>query len=157
MFYLKFIKDTAGKDENFWSDALEKPARKAWAGFTFEQLCKDDIKQIKHKIGISGVLSSESIWYVKADDEHEGAQIDMLIDRRDRVINICEMKFSSDEYSIDKEYDLNLRRKINRFHEATGTKKALQLTFVTTYGVKLNMYSQRISSQITLDDLFTNI
>lgn len=157
MFYLKFVKDNAGKDENFWSNALDNPMRKSWAGFTFEQLCKDHIRQIKHKIGISGVLSTESTWYAKADNEHEGAQIDMLIDRRDRVINICEMKFSNDEYSIDKDYDLNIRRKIHRFQEKTGTKKALQLTFVTTYGVKLNMYSQRISSQVTMDDLFIEL
>ncbi len=154
MFYLKFLKDTPGKDENFWSNTLENPARKAWAGFTFEQLCKGHIKQIKKKIGISGVLSEESEWFVQGDKENEGAQIDMLIDRRDRVINICEMKFSNDEYSIDKDYDQNLRRKISRFAESTGTKKALQLTFITTYGVKMNMYSQRISSQVTLEDLF---
>lgn len=154
MFYLKFIKDMPGKDENFWTNALDNPVRKSWAGFTFEQLCKDHIRQIKKKIGIAGVLSQESTWYVQGDEDGEGAQIDMLIDRRDRVINVCEMKFSSDEYSIDKDYDQNIRRKMSRFSEITGTKKALQLTFVTTYGVKLNMYSQRISSQVTMDDLF---
>lgn len=154
MFYLKFIKDMPGKDENFWTNALDNSVRKSWAGFTFEQLCKDHIRQIKKKIGISGVLSQESTWFVQGDEDGEGAQIDMLIDRRDRVINICEMKFSSDEYSIDKDYDQNIRRKISRFAEVTGTKKALQLTFVTTYGVKLNMYSQRILSQVTMDDLF---
>ena len=154
MFYLKFLKDKVGKDEKFWSNTLENPARKSWAGFTFEQLCKDHIRQIKKKIGFSAVLSQESSWFVQGDEENEGAQIDMLIDRRDRVINICEMKFSSDEYSIDKDYDQNLRRKINRFAEVTGTKKALKLTFITTYGVKMNMYSQRITSQVTLEDLF---
>lgn len=154
MFYLKFIKDMPGKDENFWTNALDNPLRKSWAGFTFEQLCKDHIKQIKKKIGISGVLSQESTWYVQGNEEGEGAQIDMLIDRRDRVINICEMKFSNNEYSIDKDYDQDIRRKVSCFAEVTGTKKALQLTFVTTYGVKLNMYSQRISSQVTMDDLF---
>ena len=80
---------------------------------------------------------------MKADEENEGAQIDMLIDRRDRVINICEMKFVNDEYVIDKDYDKDIRRKISRFQTVTGTKKAIQLTFITTYGVKLNMYSQR--------------
>ena len=157
MFYLKFVKENAGKDENFWSNALDNPARKAWAGFTFEQLCKDHIRQIKQKIGISGVLSEVSTWFVQADEENEGAQIDMLIDRRDRVITICEMKFAHDEYSIDKDYDQILRRKITRFQEATGTKKGIQLVFVTTYGVTLNMYSQRISNQVVLDDLFVNM
>lgn len=67
------------------------------------------------------------------------------------------MKFVNDEYVIDKDYDQDIRRKISKFQSTTGTKKAIQLTFVTTYGVKLNMYSQRISSQVLLDDLFVNL
>ena len=157
MFYFKFVKENAGKDEHFWSNTLDNQARKSWAGFTFEQLCKDHIRQIKQKIGISGVLANVSTWFVQGDKESEGAQIDMLIDRRDRVINICEMKFVNDEYVIDKDYDQDIRRKISKFQSTTGTKKAIQLTFVTTYGVKLNMYSQRISSQVLLDDLFKNL
>ena len=157
MFYFKFVKENAGKDEHFWSNTLDNQARKSWAGFTFEQLCKDHIRQIKQKIGISGVLANVSTWFVQGDEESEGAQIDMLIDRRDRVINICEMKFVNDEYVIDKDYDQDIRRKISKFQSTTGTKKAIQLTFVTTYGVKLNMYSQRISSQVLLDDLFVNL
>ncbi|MBQ3801880.1 MAG: AAA family ATPase [Treponema sp.] len=156
MFQLRFVRGKRGLDERFWSNSLDNPARKAWAGLTFEQLCKDHIRQIKRKIGIAGVLSSESSWFVQADEDHDGAQIDMLIDRRDRVINICEMKFAGDEYVIDKDCDADIRRKISRFTEVTGTRKALQLTFITTYGVKLNMYSQRISSQVTLDDLFAD-
>lgn len=154
LFYFKFLKDNYGNDENFWSNSYEYPSRKVWAGFTFEQLCRDHISQIKQKLSIAGVLSRESSWFVQADDEHDGAQIDMIIDRRDRVINICEMKFADDQFVIDKDYDLNLRRKISRFVEETKTKKTIQLTFVTTYGVKQNMYSGRVSNQVVLEDLF---
>ncbi len=154
LFYFKFLKDNYGKDENFWSNSYEYPSRKVWAGFTFEQLCRDHIRQIKQKLSIAGILSSESSWFVQADKNYDGAQIDMLIDRRDRVINICEMKFADDQFLIDKDYDLNLRRKINRFVEETKTKKTIQLTFVTTYGIKQNMYSSRISNQVLLEDLF---
>ena len=72
MFYLKFVKDNAGKDENYWANALDNPARKVWAGFTFEQLCKDHIRQIKRKIGISGVLSEVPTWYVQAENFQPG-------------------------------------------------------------------------------------
>ena len=101
-------------DEQYWSNSVDNPAKNAWIGLTFEQLCKDHMKQIKHALGISGVLSSESIWYAKGGiDENgtvqQGAQIDLLIDRRDKVINICEMKYSSNEYEIDKSYDGDLR------------------------------------------------
>ena len=123
---------------------------------TFEQLCKDHIPQIKGKLGISGVLSEESIWYTSGDEELgiSGAQIDLLIERRDRVINVCEMKFSINEYAIDKNYDMNLRNKLETFRVLTNCKKSLQTTMITTYGVKQGKYSGIIQSQVTLDDLF---
>lgn len=154
MFYFKFLKNNNGKDESYWSNSYSDSARSAWAGFTFEQLCRDHIKQIKQKLSIAGVLSEESAWFIQGNENEEGAQIDMLIDRKDHVINICEMKFSENQFAIDKDYDSNLRKKISRFIEVTGTKKTIQLTFVTTYGVKKNMYSGRISNQVTLEDLF---
>lgn len=154
LFYFKFLKDKTGKDESYWSNSYSDSSRNSWLGFTFEQLCRDHIIQIKQRLFIAGILSEESAWFVQADDENEGAQIDMLIDRKDKVINICEMKFYDNQFVIDKDYDLDLRRKISRFTEVTGTKKTIQLTFVTTYGVKQNMYSGRISNQVTLEDLF---
>lgn len=154
LFYYRFIHNNFDKDEHFWSNTLDSPSRNAWAGLTFELVCRQHINQIKQKIGIAGVLSSVSSWFVKADGEHEGAEIDMLIDRSDRIINICEIKFSIDEYVIDRDCELKLRRKIERFRECTKTNKALQLTMITTYGVKKNMYSGRIQSEVTMDDLF---
>ena len=109
-FYFHYIWDIKGRDEHFWSNTLDAPVRKNWAGNMFEQVCKDHIKQMKQKIGILGILSEESIWYVKADKELHtpGAQVDLIIDRRDRVIDLFEMKFSLGEYSIDKEYPQTL-------------------------------------------------
>lgn len=156
-FYYRYIKDYYGRDEHFWSNAIDNPARRSWAGLTFEQLCKDHIRQIKTRLGISGVLSEESIWYTQGDEELgiSGTQIDLLIERRDRVINLCEMKFSINEYVIDKEYDMTLRNRIEAFRRMTNCKKTIQTTMITTYGVKRGKYSGIIHSQITLDDLFT--
>lgn len=154
MFYLKFVKGNSFGDDEFWSHSLTSPARRAWAGYTFEQLCKDHIKQIKNKIGISGVLSSQSSWFTQADEVHDGAQIDLLIDRNDRVISVCEMKFSEKPFVIDKKYDMELRNKLGTFRFVTQTKKAVQLVMVTTYGVKQNMYSGLIQKQVTIDDFF---
>ena len=155
-FYFRYIKDNYGKDEHYWSNAIDNPARRAWSGLTFEQLCKDHILQIKNKLGISGVLSEESVWYTQGNEEMgiQGAQIDLLIERRDRVINVCEIKFSLNEYVIDKEYDMILRNKLEAFRRMTNCKKTLQTTMITTYGVKRGKYSGIIHSQITLDDLF---
>ena len=155
-FYYQYIKGNYGKDEHYWSNAVDNPSRRSWSGLTFEQLCKDHISQIKKKLGISGVLTEESIWYTKGDENlgTPGAQIDLLIERRDNVINICEMKFSINEFVIDKKYDMTLRDKVESFIRTTGCKKTIQTTMITTYGVKEGKYSGTIRSQVTLDDLF---
>ena len=158
MFYLKFVKAHYGRDEHFWNNTYDNPSRNAWAGFIFEQVCKDHLAQIKQRLGISGVLSQVSTWYTKPKGTGEkslnGAQIDIVIDRRDHTITLCEVKFSVREFEIDKAYDLVLRNKLEAFKTATKTTKTLQLVMITTYGVKKNSYSGIARSQITLDDLF---
>ena len=156
LFYFRFIKDGFGKDEHFWSNTLDNPSRNAWAGLTFEQGCNDHIAPIKKKLGISGVLSDESTWFsLRTDEENSsGAQIDLLIDRRDQVINICEVKFSMNEFRIDKDYDQRLRNKIAVFRQETKCKKTIQLSMITTYGVQKNKYSSIVTNTVLLDDLF---
>ncbi len=159
-FYFNFIRENYGKDEQYWSHAIDNPARRAWCGLTFEQVCKDHVKQIKKALGILGVLSEESIWFTKGGvDENgtkqKGAQIDLLIDRRDRVVNLCEIKFANDDYEIDGDYNKDLRNKIERFVNLTNCRKTIQLTMITTYGVKPNMYSGFVSNQVVLNDLFS--
>ena len=99
-FYFHFLKDKKRTDEHFWSNSIDLPSRRVWSGFTFEQVCKDHVTQIRKSLGISGVLSEISSWSTKGDKELgiSGAQIDMLIDRRDRVITLFEMKFSVNDY-----------------------------------------------------------
>lgn len=156
LFYFRYIHKNYGKDEHYWSNAIDNPARKVWAGLTFEQICKDHIGQIKQKLGISGVLSQESAWFTAGDEDKgiTGAQIDLLIDRRDRVVSICEMKYSVNEFLIDKKYDMNLRNKVESFRKATDCKKSIQLVMVTSYGLKEGKYNSFVNAQITLDDLY---
>lgn len=154
MFYLRFVRDNYGKDEHFWSNTTDNPSRNAWQGLTFEQICKDHIAQVKKKLGIPGILSTVSSWYKQGNDDEKGAQIDMLIDRRDHVISLCEDKFSTQPYEITKEYDESLKNKVAVFREATGTRKTIQVAMITTYGLKPNKYSNYIGKIIQLDDLF---
>jgi hypothetical protein len=115
------------------------------------------VAQIKKALGIEGVLTEESAWRYQPSKggKEQGAQIDLLIDRQDRCINICEMKYASEEFIIDKKYATELDRKVNTFQQATKTKKTLFLTMVTTYGVKKNEYhTGRIVSDIVMKDLF---
>lgn len=107
---------------------------------------------MKKSIGISAVLNEHSSW--RSRESESGAQIDLLIARRDRVINVCEIKFSLSPYTIDKDYDMRLRNKLEVFRQETGTRDALHLTFISTYGVKPNMYSGLVQSEVVMDDLF---
>jgi hypothetical protein len=156
LFYFRFIKGQLNPDEHYWTLTLDNPARAAWAGNSFEQVCKDHIMAIKYKLGIPGILTEESSWFQRGDKKKgiSGAQIDLLIERSDKVIDICEMKFSSAEYTIDKKTDMNLRNKAETFRTATGCRDTIQLIMITTNGVKENEYSGVIQNQVVMDDLF---
>ncbi len=152
LFYLKWIKNSSPLDENYWINQLDSPAQRTWAGYAFEQVCLLHLQQIKAGLGISGVQTDTSSWVGRS--EGKGAQIDLVIDRKDRVINLCEMKFSIDSFTIDKKYSEELRKKVTVFRSDTGTKKALFLTMITTYGVTQNTYSGIVQNQLTMDSLF---
>lgn len=154
LFYFKFIRENKNNDEHFWSVSIDSATHRAWSGLAFERLCMAHTQQIKAGLGISGVLSNIYSWRKEADENGEGVQIDLLIDRNDQVVNICEMKYSLSEFSIDAEYERNLRNKKSSFIEATNTHKAVHLTMVTTYGIRHNSHSGIVQSEITLEDLF---
>lgn len=155
-FYMHYLKDRHGVDEHYWTNSTGNRSRSVWEGLTFEQVCKDHIMGIKYKLGIPGVLTEESSWFQRGDKKKgiSGAQIDLLIDRSDKVIDICEMKFSSAEYTIDEKTNINLRNKAEAFRTATGCRDTIQLIMITTNGVKDNEYSGVIQNQVVLNDLF---
>ena len=157
LFYCRFVRDHYGKDEHFWSRMNDQPSRYAWSGLTFELVCMDHIDQIRQKLGISGVLTETSFWKSSAANKPDGtagAQIDLIIDRRDHIISLCEIKYSLNEFEIDKSCEMNLRNKTEAFRRETGTSKTLQLVMITTFGVKRNKYSNIVSGQVLLIDLF---
>ena len=141
----------------YWMSRQSDPARTTWAGYAFETLCLKHVRALKSALGISMVESTDGPWRYqpKKESPFPGAQIDLLIDRRDATINLCEMKFSQAEFIIDASYAKELRQKINVFRQVTGTHKNIFLTMVTTYGVINNVYSQELLAiTLTLDDLF---
>lgn len=150
-FYLKFIKPNEKQEVN-WLSKIDTPEYLNWVGYAFEQVCFYHIQEIKKELGISGIDSQQFSW--KSTLSENGAQIDMIIDRSDKTINVCEMKFASAEFSIDKKYDLNLRNKIAVFKEETKTKKSVHLTMITPYGLKQNEYTAMVQNSITIDAFF---
>lgn len=149
LFYFRFLVDKATGN---WEAIQDKAQFYTWAGLTFELLVLQHIEPIKRSLGISGVETQMSTWRCVGGDH--GAQIDLLIDRSDNTINICEAKFSVDIFSISKDYEMNLRNKMQQFIERTKMKKSIQLTFITTYGLAKNIHSGVVHKVITLDDLF---
>lgn len=156
LFYFRFIEKHYGKDEHYWTKASDNPGFRVWAGLSFEQVCKDHISQIKEKLGIASVLTTESVWYTTEDEDKgiSGAQIDLLIDRRDHVVSLCEIKYSMNLFGIDKKYDMNLRNKIESFRKCSECKKSIQLVFITGYGLKEGKYNSLVSNSVTFEDLF---
>lgn len=160
IFYLRFVEHSGVKTNPlYWNLMLTKQEVKVWQGLTFELVCMTHIEQIKQRLGISGMLTEESAWrsqeeYLVAPNKTKKAQIDLVIDRSDRIIHLCEIKFSKELYSIDKDYEMALREKMSVFHDETKTRKSLLTTMITTYGVKTNIHSGIVAAQVTMEDLF---
>lgn len=155
LFYFKFMDGVVNPMPNFWSAAEQTQAVRIWCGHAFERVALQHIDQIKAKLGISGVITRVFGWrYRAADDGDSGTQIDLVIDRDDRVTNLCEVKYRKGEFAIDEKYDLQLQTRRETFIAETGTANAVHLTMITVNGVRRNSYWNDIQSEVTLDDLF---
>jgi AAA+ ATPase superfamily predicted ATPase len=155
LFYLRFIKEKQFMDSKHWLSILDSPVYRAWSGYAFEQVCLYHLPEIKHGLGISGVETAVSSW--RSSSKEDPAQIDLIIDRRDQIINLCEMKFSINPFVIDKKYADVLRNKIGFFKKETGTRKSVFLTMITTFGIKGNPYSGGlVQSDLKMDVLFSD-
>lgn len=139
-------------DEHYWSHNIRTPLTNSWLGLAFERVCMAHIPQIKKSLGIDRIGTEYYSWRSKVSEN--GAQIDLLIERADRIINLCEIKYSSTPYMIDKTEDMKLRMRQSDFVTETGTKYTIFPTMISTYGIYPNAYSGNIQAEITLDDLF---
>ena len=153
IFWIHFLADLKGNSENLWQSLQESPKGNTWNGLAFEQVCFQHVTQIKFKLGISGIRTNEASWTLK-NEAGDGAQIDLLLDRSDNVINACEIKFSAKEYRVDKEYYQLLLHRHAILREAVPGRKTILNTLITTMDLVYNEYSGFFSNVITLDDLF---
>lgn len=155
LFYLQFMENNRQEGTGIWQQLSKTQAYVSWAGYAFENICLKHIPKIKKALGISGVYATASSFYKKGTDKEDGLQFDLLIDRNDFVINICEIKFYGAEITLDKKMALAYRNKMAAFKEATHTRKQLFLTMISTFGLKQNQYSlDLIDTSLTMDDLF---
>lgn len=152
LFYFSFMHNNNFRDEKFWTNSINKPQHNAWTGLSFEIICLLHVKEIKKKLEVLGVQSSEFAW--RSKNAKPAVQIDLLLDRADNIVNICEIKYSNAKYTITKDYDEKLREKMEAYRQELLPRKAIHLLMLTTFGVKPNKYSGIAQNEVTLDDLF---
>lgn len=165
LFYLRFMNGKAGFGNNHWQQMIGGGEYNAWSGYAFETACLHHIDQMLDGLGISGMLNTACSWAYRPteaaksnpdldEDLRKGAQIDLLIDRKDKTITMCEMKYSNTEFEIDKAYDKHVQERIRIFKKVTKTKKSVSLAYVTPCGLVDNMYARKSIRQITAENLF---
>lgn len=164
LFYLTWIESAKRHsllpaENNYWEVVAQTPAWKSWAGYAFESLCFKHINAIKRALGIEHVALSANAWrYLSSDTKlsNSGAQIDLIFDRSDGVITLCEIKYYENDFQIDKALALNIVNKINVYKQETKTKKQLFIAIISASRLKPNQYSSElVTNQVTLDDLFS--
>ncbi len=154
LFHLRFVNEDQGIDENFWTNTTNSPLRSNWQGYAFEQVCLHHLRQIKQALSVENILTNACSWTTgKSDGSQDGAQIDLVLDRKDQIVDLCEIKYCDMLYEITKDYANKLTTRIDLFREKTKTRKALHLVMITPFGLKNNLYAGLIQNEITLDDL----
>jgi AAA+ ATPase superfamily predicted ATPase len=152
LFYFKFLSKNEYNDEHFWTNSENTPQQNSWSGYAFEIVALQHIREIKNALSIAGIQSSVASW--KSEKSVPAAQIDLIINRKDDVIDLCEIKFSKSKFTITKQYEENLRNKMASFTSENKTQKAIHLLMLTTYGLVKNKYFGTVQKEIVLADLF---
>jgi hypothetical protein len=142
---------------NHWLMLHSSTQFKTWAGYAFENVCLNHIHQIAKALGFSGIIYSFSSWtYRPTNNKGKGVQVDLLIERSDNCINLCEIKFYNRQFTVTKDYSEKLIYKKEKFMEVTNTRKTVFTTLITSFGAKENTwYLEAVNNQLTLNDLFT--
>lgn len=155
LFYSRFMSGGKAAGKGTWVKFSAGAAWKGWCGYAFESICLKHTPQLKKALGIESVYTEESVWRHVPGADARGAQIDLLIDRRDRCVNVCEIKFSEGGFELTKAYVRELENKLRVFAETTRTRKTLFLTLVTTHGIKnMGQYTGFVQNEITMEALF---
>jgi AAA+ ATPase superfamily predicted ATPase len=148
-FYLKYISKNKQNGPGTWINIQKSQSFKSWSGFSFENLCLKHLQSIKKALGVASIYTQSSSW------NNKNAQIDLIIERDDNIINLCEIKFLNNDYQLSKNDYSNIKNKLFEFEKDTKTRKTIFVTLITTFGLKPNEYSNElINKTITLKDLF---
>jgi uncharacterized protein len=155
LFYLRFIEHNKDSGGDTWNQLSQTQSVKVWSGYAYENTCLKHLPNIKKALGISGVYTQSSTFFQKGTAEEKGAQIDLVLDRNDQIINLFEIKFYNTEFTLSETDAKALRNQMWIFQEKTKTKKHLMIVLLTTFGMEHNKHSIGLVEKIlTMNDLF---
>ena len=150
MFYQHFV--AKNDEKNWWSKHLNTPEVNTWLGLAYERVCLTHTEQILLALHLDTISTSQYSWRSKTSQP--AAQVDLIIERADDMINLCEVKYSKEAYCIDQEEDQRIRHRLSAFQRETGTRSGIFVTMITTFGLAAGMYNETVSIKLTMDDLF---
>ena len=151
LFHLYFNNKVKG-DSLFWQNHINTPVVNTWLGFSFEKVCLLHTQQIKAALKIDGISTQQYSW--RSRDKKTPAQIDLIIDRADGIINLCELKYSEMDYALTEAEYKKMERRFSAFVSETKTRKGIFKTLITASPLKKNQYSESVAVKLTADCLF---
>lgn len=154
LFYLRFVDNKNSLDLDFWKESIDNQSVVVWRGLAFENLCFNHIYKIKKALGIEGVKTSQSLWYKKGKENEKGVQIDLMIERNDNILSVCEAKFYKNLFTINKDYYFRLLDRDEQLLYTLNKKITIHNVLITTFGIKENEYTSFFDNIVCLDDLF---
>ncbi len=159
-FYLRWIdpvKKSAQKliqARRNWLSQRNSPSWQAWSGYAFENICYKHTDQIHEALNLDP-SAIPATWRHDGKLGKEGAQVDLLFDRTDGAVTLCEIKYTEQPFCIDKSYYQQLVRKIDVYKKVTKTQKEIFFAFIASSGLKKSIYSEElVSGLVVLEDLF---
>ena len=153
-FFLTFL-DRAEFEKDYWSHHINTPEVNGWFGLCYERIAMEHIEQIKHKLKIDGISVKSYAWRSKTSSP--GAQIDLILERADQIVNLCEVKYSASTYELDKDEFEKIQNRAEVFSKETKLRHAVWITLLTTFGLKDGKYSSVAQNVLTMDDLFCQL
>ncbi|MDE5796760.1 MAG: ATP-binding protein, partial [Muribaculaceae bacterium] len=154
LFYYQFIQKAYNVDDEYWIKMMQSPTYNTWCGLAFERVCLLHSRQIKAALGISGIMANIFSWHVKANETHPGVQIDLIIDRSDNVINVCEMKYAPNGYVLTASALNNINTKVAVLQQHVPARKFISPVLISSNGIIRNKYSDTIHQSVTAEQLF---
>ncbi|MEM8528718.1 MAG: ATP-binding protein, partial [Bacteroidota bacterium] len=155
LFYLKFIEQTQYEGEGTFVQLSQLQSYKIWCGYAFEGICMKHVPQIKEALGVGGVYTNTYSYLRKGNEEEKGLQIDMLLERADKVIHLFEIKFYGTEFPYLESFADKMRERMHLFMRLTKTKHHVRTTMITTFGLTQPAHRYWLDDLVlTLEDLF---